>query len=211
MVRRPTVVLPVALAMPATRGPVGRSRRRNGEEPSERIAGPACHDRPMPPRPLSTEEFDAFVAGLDYPLFVVTAFDGRERSGCLVGFATQTSIDPPRLLVCLSAANHTLRVAEASALLAVHVLDERDHPLAELFGGETGDEVDKFERCRWRPGPGGVPLLEACPRYVVGRVLERIPLGDHVGHLLEPLDVAGGDAEPLTLADVDDVEPGHPA
>lgn len=162
-------------------------------------------------RPLTTEEFDDFVEGLDYPLFVVTASDGRERSGCLVGFATQTSIDPPRLLVCLSQANHTLGVAASAPVLAVHVLDEADHPLAELFGGETGDEVDKFARCRWEPGPHGVPLLTDAPRHVVGRVLERIPLGDHVGHLLEPVAVAGGDAEPLTLAAVDDVEPGHPA
>jgi hypothetical protein len=28
-----------------------------------------------------------------------------------------------------------------------------DGELAELFGGETGDEVDKFDRCEWRPGP----------------------------------------------------------
>lgn len=160
---------------------------------------------------VSTAEFDRFVAGLDYPMFVVTTTDGSELAGCLVGFATQTSIDPPRLLVCLSRANRTLQVAAGADLLAVHVLDEREHPLAELFGGQTGEETDKFARCAWRPGPGGVPLLTECPRYVVGRILSRIPLGDHVGHLLEPVTVAGGDAEPLTFEDVQDVEPGHPA
>lgn len=167
--------------------------------------------RPMTHRALTIEEFDEFVAGLDHPMFVVTAYDGRERAGCLVAFATQTSIRPPRLLVCLSEANRTLAVAAGSAVLGVHVLDRREHPLAELFGGATGDEVDKLARCEWRPGPHGVPLLAEAPRHVVGRVLERIPLGDHVGHLLEPLAVEGGDADPLTLSDVEDVEPGHPA
>lgn len=162
-------------------------------------------------RPLSTEDFDRFVEGLDYPVFIVTTTDGRERAGCLVGFATQSSIDPPRLLVCLSEANRTLRVAQGADLLAVHVLGSRDHPLAELFGGETGDEVDKFARVEWRPGPGGVPLLEECPRYVVGRILTRVPLGDHIGHLLEPVAVDGGDAGVLTVQDVDDVDAGHPA
>ncbi|MEX0426910.1 flavin reductase family protein [Nocardioides sp. DS6] len=169
----------------------------------------------MAMRPLSTDEFDAFVEGLDYPVFVVTAYDGHERAGCLVGFATQASIDPPRLLVCLSEANHTLRVAERADLLAVHLLGADDHPLAARFGGETGDEVDKFADVRWHPGPGGVPLLDDLPRYVVGRVLERLPLGDHVGHLLAPVaehtDEQRESDETLTYQGVDDVEPGHPA
>lgn len=163
-------------------------------------------------RPLSTEEFDAFVDGLDYPLFVVTAYDGRERDGCLVGFASQVSIDPPRLLVCLSQANRTLRVARGADMLAVHVLDASDHDIAQRFGGETGDEVDKFDGVRWHGGPAGVPLLEDLPRYVVGRVLQRVPFGDHVGHLLEPVDERAGEvADPITLRDAADIEPGHPA
>jgi flavin reductase (DIM6/NTAB) family NADH-FMN oxidoreductase RutF len=166
----------------------------------------------MEPRPLSTEEFDRFVDVLDYPMFVVTTTDGTDRSGCLVGFATQASIDPPRLLVCLSDKNHSYRVAREADLLAVHVLAEEQRDLAELFGEETGDEVDKFTRCAWHPGPGGVPVLDDCPSYVVGRILDHWPLGDHEGFLLEPIDT-GPEAHtrPITLGDVDDLEPGHSA
>lgn len=163
--------------------------------------------------PLTSEEFGSFVEGLAGPMYVVTATDGAELSGCLVGFATQTSIDPPRMLVCLSQENHTLPVALGAELLAVHRLDKDEHGLAELFGGETGDRTDKFADCRWHAGPGGVPLLEG-PEAMVGRVLEHRPLGDHVGFLLEPVATTGPGADnagPLTLDDVDDVEPGHPA
>ncbi len=164
--------------------------------------------------PLSTDEFDPFIAGLDYPMFVVTtATDGgATRAGCMVGFTTQASIDPPRFLVCLSVQNHTYRVAKDATTLAVHVLDSDDHPLAELFGGTTGDEVDKFARCRWTAGPDGVPLLDECPRRLVGRVLARHELGDHVGFLLEPFEVHGGpDEQGLTFQRVKDVDAGHPA
>lgn len=168
---------------------------------------------------MGTEEFDRFTAALDHPMFVVTTTDGTERSGCLVGFTTQTSIDPPRFLVCLSDKNHTLRVAAGAELLAVHRLGEDQHRLAEVFGGETGDTVDKFAAVAWHPGPGGVPLLDGCPAVFVGRILDRRALGDHVGHLLEPVAVDAVDAddadgparEPLTLTDVADVEPGHQA
>lgn len=160
-------------------------------------------------------EFDDFVEGLDPPVFVVTTYDGTERSGCLVGFASQVSIEPPRFLVCLSVANHTYRVAQGAEHLAVHVLDRPDDELAGLFGGETGDELDKFARCEWREGPAGVPLLTDSSRRLVGRVVERIPFGDHVGHLLEPVSVAAEPAQkkprPLHLEDVEDIDAGHPA
>ena len=160
---------------------------------------------------VDTDEFDRFVAGLDYPMFVVTVAHHGERSGCLVGFATQSSIDPPRMLVCVSKANHTYRVAQDADLLAVHALADDQHHLAELFGGETDDEVDKFEQCDWGEGPGGTPLL-ATPRRLVGRVLARHDLGDHVGFLLDPVSVERlDDRGPLTLRMVGDVDPGHPA
>lgn len=165
----------------------------------------------QPSRDAEQAAFDEFLAGLDYPVFVVTAADGSERGGCLVGFATQTSIDPPRLLVCLSEENRTTAIAARAEVLAVHVLDDREHPLAERFGGETGDEVDKFAGLAWRPGPDGVPLLEECPRRLVGRILARIPLGDHIGHLLAPLRVEASATSPLTYQDVIDIEAGHPA
>jgi len=163
-------------------------------------------------RPLTTEEFDAFVAGLDYPMFVVTTAAEGKRSGCLVGFTTQASIDPPRLLVCLSVQNHTYRVASQAELVAVHVLEPGQRDLAELFGEQTGDATDKFAQCSWSPGPDGVPLLEDCPRFVVGRVVGRQAFGDHVGHLLEPVDVEShSNAEAMGLEDVEDLDPGHQA
>ena len=160
---------------------------------------------------MDTDAFDPFIGGLDYPMLVVTVSHDGERSGCLVGFATQCSIDPPRMLVCVSKANHTFRLARDADLLAVHVLAHDQHDLAELFGGETDDEVDKFERCEWSEGPGGTPLL-ATPRRLVGRVLARHDLGDHVGVLLDPVNAERlDDRSPLTLPMVSDVDPGHPA
>jgi flavin reductase (DIM6/NTAB) family NADH-FMN oxidoreductase RutF len=157
--------------------------------------------------------FEQLMGSLEYPLYVVTACGGGERSGCLVGFATQTSIHPPRFLACVSKQNHTHPVAEASEVLAVHVLSEREHPLAELFGGETGDEVDKFARVAWHPGPGGVPILEDVDGWLAGRVLEQLDLGDHTGFLLEPVEAAGRarTGEELGFQEGKQIEPGHPA
>jgi len=166
-----------------------------------------CHDRAV-----DTKEFDQVVDGLDYPMFVVTTVHAGERAGCMVGFTTQASIDPPRMLVCLSNKNHTHRVALQAELLAVHVLDPDDGPLAELFGGQTGDEVDKFAQVDWHEGPGGVPLIDECDRRFVGRIRDRFELGDHTGFLLDPVAAEVDSSGPaLGFQQVDDLEPGHEA
>jgi flavin reductase (DIM6/NTAB) family NADH-FMN oxidoreductase RutF len=160
--------------------------------------------------------FDALLASLDFPMFIVTtaAVDDGERSGCLLGFATQSSIDPRRFLACISVENHTARVAARADHLAVHVVPRDRIELAVLFGHETGDHVDKFTECDWTPGAGGVPLLDACPARMVGRVLDRHPLGDHTGYLLEPIVAelrAPAPGDYVRFQDVKDLDPGHPA
>jgi flavin reductase (DIM6/NTAB) family NADH-FMN oxidoreductase RutF len=137
-------------------------------------------------------DFDALVGQLDYPMLIVTANDGRRRAGCLVGFASQCAIDPPRFMVWLSKNNNTYAVAQGVERLAVHVLTPENRPLAELFGTVTGFDEDKFARCAWRDGPDGVPLLTDCPQWFVGRVLARYDTGDHEGVLLEPTAVGDG-------------------
>ncbi len=164
------------------------------------------------------EPLKPFTDGWDYPMVIVTTAapggpdTAPERSGCLAGFTTQCSIDPVRFLVCLSVANHTYRTALRARALAVHGLSPDRRALAELFGTATGDEVDKFARCEWRPGPDGVPLLAGCPRGFIGAVVDRVELGDHVGFVLEPLDAYGDrDARPMMFSDVCDLEAGHEA
>ena len=153
--------------------------------------------------------FARLVADLDYPLYVVTTAVQKEPTGCLIGFATQCSIHPPRFLAGISKKNHTFQLAGRAAVFAVHVVDEENKAIAELFGGETGDEVDKFARVRWRY-VDGVPILDDCPRWFTGVVLEHIDLGDHVGHLLEPLRVEAGPVSgQLTYQQARDIEPGH--
>jgi flavin reductase (DIM6/NTAB) family NADH-FMN oxidoreductase RutF len=157
------------------------------------------------------DEFARLMAQLDYSLFIVTAASGEERAGCLVGFATQVSIHPPRFMVGLSVKNRTYRVANAGAkVLAVHFVPEQAEDLALLFGGETGDETDKFARCPWRDGPGGAPVLTELEDWFAGRVLDRIGFGDHCGFLLEPIDgETHRSGSPLTFRRAKRMEPGH--
>jgi flavin reductase (DIM6/NTAB) family NADH-FMN oxidoreductase RutF len=156
--------------------------------------------------------FERIVGDLEYPMFIVTARAGEEPLGCLVGFATQTSIHPPRFAVCLSHKNRTYRRGRGSRLLGVHAVPAERGDLAELFGGRTGDEVDKFAEIAWHDGPDGVPLLDDCRNRFVGRVVWRHDAGDHDAFLLEPV---LAEAEPgfdeFTFHRAKRIEPGHEA
>jgi flavin reductase (DIM6/NTAB) family NADH-FMN oxidoreductase RutF len=160
----------------------------------------------------SQDTVNQLVGELDYPMFIVTVANEQERAGCLVGFATQCSIDPPRFLLCISNKNHTFRVAQEADVMVVHLVPEGATELADMFGGETGDEVDKFARCRWSPGPGGAPVLEECGNWFAGRVLERVEAGDHWAFLLDPFEAESDTPEkPFEFHRARRIDPGHEA
>jgi flavin reductase (DIM6/NTAB) family NADH-FMN oxidoreductase RutF len=163
---------------------------------------------------VGAQAFESIVGRIDYPMYIVTVLAGEERDGCLVGFTTQCSIHPPRFLVCMSDKNRTTRLVERGRAdtMVVHLVPTGAEHIVELFGGETGDETDKFERCEWSPGPKGIPLLADCPSWFAGRILERAPFGDHVGHVLEPFpgeDASAGGWFPFSRTK--GMQPGHPA
>jgi flavin reductase (DIM6/NTAB) family NADH-FMN oxidoreductase RutF len=160
----------------------------------------------------SQDTVHELVSGLDYPMFIVTVASPARRAGCLVGFATQCSIHPPRFLLCLSNKNHTFRVAREAELMVVHLVPEEATELADLFGAQTGDEIDKFSRCRWSAGPAGTPILDECGNWFAGRILERVEAGDHWAFLLEPFEAASDSGErPFTFHRARRIEPGHEA
>ena len=161
--------------------------------------------------PEVEDTFSRVVADLDPPMAIVTTIAKGERAGCLIGFHAQCSIAPVRYAVWLSKANHTYRVALISEFVVVHFLDRSHYELAELFGGTSGDDVDKFDRCEWSPGPAGVPILDECRQHVVARRVALFDEGsDHVCLVIEPIDARrDGELRPLRLSDSSDIEAGH--
>lgn len=161
---------------------------------------------------------ESVLSRLDCPVYVVTTVNtAGERAGCLVGFASQCSLNPPRFVVWLSRTNHTYRVACGARFLAVHLLAAEAYGLASLFGGRTGDEVDKFSEVDWVADHAGVPVVTAAPAWFVGEVHHRTDGGDHEAFVLTP--IQGPDpprrtarrGDHLMLSDVMDIAPGHPA
>ncbi|WP_343242452.1 MULTISPECIES: flavin reductase family protein [unclassified Streptomyces] len=159
----------------------------------------------------------AFTALADSSVYVVTAVADGQRAGCLVGFASQCSLEPVRFAVWLSKANHTYRLALAASALAVHQLPRARHDLAERFGSLCSDRTDKFAGLPLEEGPEGALVLSDSLTWFVGRIHDRCDGGDHVAFLLDPIAAhapapnSPETVSPLTLHDAGDITAGHPA
>jgi flavin reductase (DIM6/NTAB) family NADH-FMN oxidoreductase RutF len=158
-----------------------------------------------------SEDFGELVGPLDTAMVVITTAAADERAGCLVGFHSQCSIDPPRYAVWLSKANHTYRVVLHAGHLAVHLLTADDVDVAEHFGTQSGDDTDKFADIEWDAGPDGVPLLRRLPHRLVLRRHTLLDDGsDHVCLVGVPVAVHGAEPfTPLRLSDVSHLDAGH--
>ena len=56
-----------------------------------------------------------------------------------------------------------------------------------------------------------MPILDDAVAWMVGRTLDRIDFGDHLGYVLEPVDgrYAENETDVIHFSDVIDMEPGH--
>jgi flavin reductase (DIM6/NTAB) family NADH-FMN oxidoreductase RutF len=153
------------------------------------------------------------VSHLDHPMFIVTVASDEQPAGCLVGFATQCSQRPPRWFVGISKLNHTFAIAATASVVVVHALGADHVALARLFGELTGDNIDKFAHCQWRPGPDGrTPVLDECRRWFAGEIVDRVDPGDHLALVLAPFAAECGDhSSQLGMQALPDLDPGHPS
>jgi flavin reductase (DIM6/NTAB) family NADH-FMN oxidoreductase RutF len=108
--------------------------------------------------------------------------------------------------------NKTTAIAGRAHALGVHLLGADQLDVAVTFGSISGDRVDKLSAVQWRSGNAGAPILENCSVRFEGGVVKRIRLGDHIGYVLEPLDVGEGPRSGAMMRTaIADLKAGHPA
>jgi flavin reductase (DIM6/NTAB) family NADH-FMN oxidoreductase RutF len=158
-------------------------------------------------------DLEPFFEQVDYPYYLLTVrAPDEEMSGCLAGFVTQCSIDPPNFVACISRLNHTLGVAVRSSAMGLHLVGQDQLDMARLFGEETGDVVDKFANVDWRIGTTGAPLLADVSSALEGAILGHFSVGDHEAFLVRAVRAVGGPGRGLlTHRNSPELHPGHPS
>jgi flavin reductase (DIM6/NTAB) family NADH-FMN oxidoreductase RutF len=107
---------------------------------------------------------------------VVTAVHLSRPVGFTATSVVSLSADPPMLSFNLALGASTWPALSATQHVAVHLLGGDQVELAARFATSG---IDRFAGVPWRVGPGGVPLLTGVNAWLVSRIQQRIPTGDH--------------------------------
>jgi len=126
---------------------------------------------------------------IPYGLFVLTSetSDGR-FAAATVNWVTQSSFEPPLVVVGVKADSNAFPVIKASRAFALNVLGKGQQSLAFAFFKSVTPEGDTVAGQRFRRGTTGAPLLESTPAFVECRLVDTIERGDHAVMVGEVVD-----------------------
>ena len=136
-----------------------------------------------------------------YGLYAVTAKHDDQISLMTANWLTQSSFEPPMMMLAVEVDSHTRQVIEASGAFAINVYETGQRELAGTLGRTYAKHPEKFDAVVWRPGPTtGSPILESALGWVECKIVNSMPAGDHVVYVAAVVD-AGLQREgvPLTL------------
>lgn len=141
---------------------------------------------------------------LTYGLYVVTAKAGENVAAGTMNFLTQTSLDPPLVVVGMRKASRIAEAAEASGSFAVNIVGQNQQDTAAAFFKGAKQEGSKINGVEFVPGGNGAPILPEVPAAFECDVEQIVKVGDHnivIGRVTAVHEQS--DLSPLTMADTD--------
>lgn len=115
----------------------------------------------------------------NYDLTVVTTRLGDKINGQTVAWVTQASINPPMVAVGISSERYTYGLLKESKVFAINFLPKSRQDIVDLFGFQTGAEVDKFKDFKYRSAVTRSPILNDAAAFLDCKVVKTCQTGDH--------------------------------
>ena len=131
--------------------------------------------------------FRRALAQLAGGVVVVTSADAENGpAGVTATAVCSVSLEPPLVLVCLSAGSRTREKIATSGRYAINVLDSGSRAHAERFA-QAGD--GKFDGLSWTSGRFGCPVLPDSIAVCECEVEQSVEAGDHTVFIARVLGV----------------------
>lgn len=116
----------------------------------------------------------------------VAAITSRAPDGRPVGF-TATSLaslaaTPPLVTFNMSRVSSAWPAMTVGNLVAIHTLGPQSLDVAIRL---AADNAVRFDGDHWRPGPSGVPILHGVTSWMVGRIINVVPVHNNAVVIVE--------------------------
>jgi flavin reductase (DIM6/NTAB) family NADH-FMN oxidoreductase RutF len=152
------------------------------------------------------------IAGLFHRLtlgvYVIGVAHDDRRDAFTAAWVMQAAFDPLSLALSVNQLNASYSLLHGSGVFTVNGLKAGQLELARRFGTQSGRELNKLDGVRWKPGPGGAPILDEALAYFECELTGSINAGDHEivigrvisGRILDP------SATPMSYAETGDMD-----
>jgi flavin reductase (DIM6/NTAB) family NADH-FMN oxidoreductase RutF len=144
----------------------------SGAAPSGAAPSGAAHDAALDPA-VFRSAFRRHAAGVA----VITTAGPDGPAGFTATSLTSVAAEPPLLSFGISLGASSWPAVAQAQYVGVHILGDHQEELAAVFARSGADRFGAATA--WTTGPYGVPLLDGVCAWLIGRVLDRVPAGDH--------------------------------
>jgi flavin reductase ActVB len=123
------------------------------------------------------------IARVPAPVTLVTTYAGDEPVGFTASSFVNISVDPPLVGVFVADSSRSRVHFEAAEHVAINFLSLEQSEVATVFA--TRGARDRFDSVQLDPEHGLAPVVEGAFAAVVGRVVQRPEMGDHLMLVIE--------------------------
>jgi len=121
-------------------------------------------------------------------LFVLTIRQGGDETGMLTSWVQQCAFKPPHLSVVLKRDRAVADWLKPGAVFTLNILDQTQTDMVAHFGRGFDIGEPAFEELDVERLPEGGPVLQEALAYLLCRVAERYPVGDHELFIAQVMD-----------------------
>ena len=116
---------------------------------------------------------------IPYGIYVLTAEDGGNVAAATVNWVTQTSFNPPMIVVGIKADSGAYQVVKKTGTFALNMLGKGQQGAAFAFFKPAEKEGDKISGEPYHTGANGAPILINAHASVECKVIQIVEKGDH--------------------------------
>ena len=153
---------------------------------------------------MDPQEKKVALRSITYGLYVLTARDGDRFGAAGINWVTQSSFDPPLVVVGVKTDNDSHELIKATGKFAVNVLGADQLDIGKAFFRSTTEEGGQLNGWAYEDGPvTGSPILVDVPYWWEATLTDTVERGDHTIFVGEVVNagVRDADAVPLNLRD----------